>query len=208
MNISKYHHISFDLDGTLIDSLPVMETAWMETINKLHITTPFELYKKNIGLPFKSILNNLHLTEMFDEISKIYFKSTHENIDKIQLYKGVYELIDKIKDSDKSISIITSKPRRNAEAIINKFNLNIDFLVAGDDTEYGKPFHDPFLLLKKYSIECTEKTIYFGDTVNDLIFSVNSKIDYCHCNYGIEGPLSKFILPSPVNINSLTEVKL
>ena len=37
----KYIHFSFDLDGTLIDSLMLMETAWGEVNKRTGIAIPF-----------------------------------------------------------------------------------------------------------------------------------------------------------------------
>jgi len=208
MNIKGYSHISFDLDGTLIDSLPVMEIAWKETCDRLKLKVPFESYKKHIGLPFKIILSNLNLTNMAEEISHSYFELTQKNINNIKLFPGAYDLINKLSLTEKRVSIITSKPRKNAENIIKKFELNIDYLIAGGDTEFGKPFNDPFEKLKRAeNMDFQDRdSIYFGDTINDLIFSVNSNIDYCHCNFGIEGSLSKLIVPRANSINSISEI--
>jgi len=206
INISKYNHISFDLDGTLIDSLKVMEKSWIMTCKKMQISIPFEAFKKHIGLPFRNIMENLSLDFIQDEIAKTYFENTQKNIDLIELYPGAKEVLDNLKKTDRVISIITSKPKLNADNIIKKFGLNIDYLVAGGDTDYGKPFNDPYLKVLKQIENHKVNTIYFGDTLNDLIFSINSKVDYCHCNYGIEGRLSYLILPQPNSISSLEEI--
>ena len=208
MNLRSYSNISFDLDGTLIDSLPVMEIAWKETCDRLKLKTPFESYKKHIGLPFKIILTNLNLMSLAEEISQSYFELTQKNIDQIKLFPYADELLNKLSKTEKKVSIITSKPRRNAENIIEKFELNIDVLIAGGDTEFGKPFHDPFDKLKRVQNNDSQDKdfIYFGDTINDLIFSINSNIDYCHCNFGIEGSLSELMVPRVNSINSLSEI--
>ena len=39
--MSKIKHISFDLDGTLIDSLPIMKVAWESSMVALSLNCGF-----------------------------------------------------------------------------------------------------------------------------------------------------------------------
>ena len=60
--VSKKKLIIFDFDGVLINSEKNMELTWNKTIkNFKEYNIPFKQYKKNIGLPFKKILENLNI---------------------------------------------------------------------------------------------------------------------------------------------------
>ena len=74
--MKKIKHISFDLDGTLINSIPVMKQAWKETMVELGLAVGFENYKRYIGLKFDDIMKKLGLENISNEISLLYFKKT------------------------------------------------------------------------------------------------------------------------------------
>ena len=50
--MDKLKHISFDLDGTLIESKKLMNEAWDYATKKLSIHCDFANYESYIGLPF------------------------------------------------------------------------------------------------------------------------------------------------------------
>lgn len=206
----KYIHFSFDLDGTLIDSLMLMETAWGEVNKRTGIAIPFLNYKRFIGLPFEQILVNLGIVEGVSEIKKIYFDTTASLVQEIKLFDGAADLLERLSSrSDVYVTIITSKPTENAKSILEIFDIPHSTLVGGDMTPFGKPFRDPFLRAEEnlgISRDLRARTIYFGDMVNDFIFTRNCEIDYCHCNFGFHGPLSKHIRSSHMSIDSLRDI--
>ena len=57
----KYSFLIFDLDGVIFDSKKNMEHAWKKTCKKFNLKIRFDLYFKNIGLPFEKILENLKI---------------------------------------------------------------------------------------------------------------------------------------------------
>ena len=67
-------HISFDLDGTLIDSKPLMKLSWDNVNTKLNLGIGWEMYRKNIGLPFSQICKNLSLEGVESEVYDLYFR--------------------------------------------------------------------------------------------------------------------------------------
>ena len=69
----KIKHISFDLDGTLINSIPAMQQAWSETMLELGLAVGFDQYKKYIGLPFSSIMKKLNLDKIEKKNRNIVF---------------------------------------------------------------------------------------------------------------------------------------
>ena len=97
--MSKEKLIIFDFDGVLINSEKNMELTWNKTIKNLkEYNIPFSEYKKNIGLPFKKIQNNLHIKKKdFYTITETYKKNSLYYQNKIKLFKGVKSLIKRLK---------------------------------------------------------------------------------------------------------------
>jgi len=207
MKPTDYDHFSFDLDGTIIDSIPVMEKAWNQVCREFGVTVPFIAYKDKIGVPFNAILDRLGLDELGAEFEQRYFELTGEHIDEIQVFDGFSEFLDKVKASECTTSIITSKPSTNTHAILAKAGITVDAVVCSDEVNLGKPHQESFQhVLNSIKGKTPSRCIYFGDGLPDFIFSVNAGMEYCHCNFGVHGALSPLLFPKPYAINSWKEL--
>ena len=176
----KYNfHLCFDLDGTLIDSFPLMKESW-ENVNKiLNLKVGWEQYKVNIGLHFDEICKNLGLEYEQEKIRSLYFDFNKNNIDKIHLIPGVINLMEEIKRRKISWSIITSKPRYTATDILKYFELNPEILICSDDVSYGKPSIEASNILNNFNKDKNFDRIYYiGDAISDHLFAINSGYEF------------------------------
>ena len=140
-------HISFDLDGTLIDSIPLMKLSWNNVNTKLGLGIGWGAYRKHIGLPFSQICKNLSIESFEVEAYDLYFRFNLENVDKIKPVDGLMECIKWMELNNISWSIITSKPKITTIPILNLFHLKPNILITADDVENGKPRIDSAQLL-------------------------------------------------------------
>lgn len=197
-------HISFDLDGTMINSLPLMKLSWENANSKLKLGIGFEVYRKNIGLSFSQICKNLSLERLELEIYDLYFKFNQENIDKIKPINGLKECIEWMSVSNIDWSIITSKPKITTMPILELFDLNPKVLITADDVENGKPYIDSSQLLTSQLSDKINKIYYVGDTTIDHLFAVNSGFEFIEFNQLSE---NKYILNKRLVISNLAEIK-
>lgn len=197
-------HISFDLDGTMINSLPLMKLSWENANSKLKLGIGFEVYRKNIGLSFSQICKNLSLERLELEIYDLYFKFNQENIDKIKPINGLKECIEWMSVSNIDWSIITSKPKITTMPILELFDLNPKVLITADDVENGKPYIDSSQLLTSQLSDKINKIYYVGDTTIDHLFAVNSGFEFIEFN---QLPENKYILNKRLVISNLAEIK-
>ena len=84
---SKKKLIVFDLDGVLIDSLPNMRYALLNTAKHINQKISFNKYKRLIGLPFEKILSKLKVKGNFKEIKSIYSMYSMKRINKLRINK-------------------------------------------------------------------------------------------------------------------------
>lgn len=197
-------HISFDLDGTMINSLPLMKLSWENVSSRLNLGIGFEEYRKNIGLSFSQICKNLSLERLELEIYDLYFKFNQENIDKIKPINGLKECIEWMSVSNIDWSIITSKPKITTMPILELFDLNPKVLITADDVENGKPYIDSSQLLTSQLSDKINKIYYVGDTTIDHLFAVNSGFEFIEFNQLSE---NKYILNKRLVISNLAEIK-
>jgi len=177
---SEKRHFSFDLDGTLVDSIKVMKIAWTEVREQLDIDVPFSVYQNYIGLPFDKIMRSLDLQDSVNEIKEIYFNSSMKNHRLVNFYPDAITFLGNLRGYDKYISIITSKPRLSAENLLSNLGFQPDLLICGDDSLRGKPDQSVMLEALDISNSKVSECIYFGDMFSDFVFSLNSEVDYIH----------------------------
>ena len=196
-------HLSFDLDGTLINSIPLMKLSWENVNNKLNLGIGWESYKKNIGLPFSKICKNLSIEKLESEVNELYFSYNQKNIEKIRPMNGLNECLKWLDENKIDWSIITSKPRITTDPILNHFNLNPKFLITSDDVENGKPFIDGSKILISQFTKKYKKIYYVGDTTIDHLFAINSEFHYIEFNRQSN---QHILNPRPV-ISNLNDLK-
>lgn len=179
-------HIIFDMDGVLVNSLTLMQKAWeFSGGEKL---ASFDLYKRYIGIPFNQICFKLGIKQ--NKIAKIkekYFDFSHNRIKELKLYDEVYDTIEKLKNSNIKLSIVTSKDYKNAKAILEHFKLKIDCLIAPDSPYYqgrNKPFGDPLLYACVQTHTMPKESIFIGDMQSDYQAAKNANIDFIFASYG------------------------
>ena len=203
----KIKHISFDLDGTLINSIPVMQRAWSETMFELGLAVGFEEYKRYIGLPFSRIIEKFGMEKIENEIESLYFDKTKKYSNQINVVHGAVDILKWCKKNEMTTSIVTSKPRVNTQAIISEKKLDVDFVISGDDLKIGKPFPEPGIkVLEKFDIK-VENMLYVGDMIFDFQFAQNLGVHFIHFTNKGENFLPKTLVNNVRSISKLMEIK-
>lgn len=176
--MTAIRHVSFDLDGTLVDSFGVMRQSWDEATQKLGITCGFESYRRYVGLPFDKILATIGLTSYHDELAELYFEGTRTRQDKIRKIDGTDDVLRSCRQRGLGVSIITSKPSSNAAPLLEELNIDVDKLICADEVAKGKPDPQSALLLCAETKLLPEEILYVGDMVFDLQFALNAGMQF------------------------------
>ncbi|MCG5510656.1 HAD hydrolase-like protein [Ectothiorhodospira lacustris] len=182
-------HISFDMDGVLVDSLAVMELAWKEAMSAVKGDIPFSEYKKNIGIPFFEILQRLGCrSEQLDHISEIYNLVSRKNYRDIRVFDDIADSLARIRAAGLKVSVVTSKNRdRTLELLEQLFpTIKFDAVVTPEDVAEGrgKPCPDPLLLACLKVGADPFNTIYVGDMEVDRESAQRAGIHFVHANWG------------------------
>lgn len=140
----------FDLDGTVIDSMPIHLRAWVDVLREYGIEYPEELFFEFTGIPTHKIVplinkrlnTNLDSNEISIKKEKYYMK----HISSVGIINPVMDIINKYYGK-LPISLGTGSTRIITEITLKELNLNkyFNIYVTADDVINHKPEPDTFL---------------------------------------------------------------
>jgi phosphoglycolate phosphatase/pyrophosphatase PpaX len=213
MNIPQIiKHISFDLDGTIIDSIDTIYVSTIKTLQKLNIShklTPAQ-FRKRVGYHFKDMFKDLNIPVIdFDEYLSIYKDYYFKLMDKSNIYPGVIETLQYLKEKGIKLSLCTTKLQIQADMVIDYFELRNYFsmILGRRDNLENKPSAQPLLFICSELKISPGVSLMVGDTELDIRCGKNAGSRTCAVSYGYrELKLIKEENPDYI-INDITELK-
>jgi len=161
----------FDLDGVIVNTVPLHFKAWQNMFNEYGKEFTFEDYKQKVdGIPrtdgARAILTDLSDDELKKAADKKqgYFLE-YLNKEEIPVYNTTTDLVKALKREDLKRGVISSS--KNCLSILKKVKLDdlFDVIITGNDITKGKP--DPqvfFMAAEKMSVE-PKDCVVFEDAV-------------------------------------------
>ena len=171
MPIPRRRAVVFDLDGTLIDTIPLILASHQHaTRTVLGTALPDELLLSGIGRPL------LHQMRIFDEgraqeLFDTYRSWNHANTERmLRGFEGVDDLLTRLDRADIRVGVVTSKSR---DAVDLAFGIvpppvTFDTVVTFDDTDRHKPEPEPILLALERMGVGPDRAAYVGDAPWDI----------------------------------------
>lgn len=165
--------VVFDLDGTLIDSLPSLTKAANTLLDRRGLPAlPMETVAGFIGhgervflerLIAATALNAAEFDTLLAEYIPIYETAALETL----LMPGAIDALQALKADGVPLGLVTNKPRAPLVPTLEAVALTpyFDVILAGDDLERRKP--DPEPLLEAIRKLGAERCIYVGDSEVD-----------------------------------------
>lgn len=190
--------IIYDLDGTLIDSLPMVS----KIINKIRLKSGKPPISSSSLIPWASlgatdlIVNGLDIPR-FDAQRQleIFRKHYFELIaPKSSLYPGIEDVMNTLTcNMSLKLALCTNKPRKLAEKILVELGINhyFEFINAGGDLPMRKPAVENVLSCLKFFSAMPEEAIYVGDSKVDQVLSLNANIPFVQFLGGYDDGVDK-----------------
>ncbi|MBL6655291.1 MAG: HAD family phosphatase [Flavobacteriaceae bacterium] len=176
--------VIFDMDGTIVDSLPYHHEAWRIFFEENKVEDFSEKLKKYKGGGtldlMKAVYGNIYtvdeLKKMSDDKEIIFRKIYKGNIKPI---KGFLEFIFELKSKDIIIGLASNAIRKNVTLTLNELGVYdlFDNIICGDEVSFGKPNPEMFdktvigFNLKK------DDCIIFEDSIEGVGGAVNAGIN-------------------------------
>lgn len=186
----------FDLDGTLINSVPDLALAINKMLESLEIgPIPLDTFKSFIGNGAKTlVLRSLNYThqdnvpqELFDIAFPRFMDLYKANpCEKTLLYPGVKETLEYLKNEGYKMVICTNKPFNFVEPILEKLDIKKYFnnWIGENSLDEKKPSGVPLVHLAKDSNIAIDNCLMIGDSKNDILSATNAKMESVGLSYG------------------------
>ena len=175
----------FDLDGTLLDTLPTISYYCNLTLREFGLPEiPRERYKYLAGNGAKVLLERMidevgaDREEYFDKMFKFYNKEYDKNVSYLtKAFDGVPELLAGLKEMGISTAVLSNKPDFAAVNVVKLFLGDlIDIAHGGRDSIALKPAPDGVFKIFEEASVSADECIYVGDTGTDMKTGKNSGI--------------------------------
>jgi phosphoglycolate phosphatase len=172
--------IMFDLDGTLVDSVPDLAVAVDKMLTSLgRAPAGLDSVRTWIGngapiLVRRALANDLDHSAVDDELAEralgIFMEAYAEKHEFTVVYPGVRETLKWLQKKGVEMALITNKPERFVAPLLDEMKLGRFFrwIVGGDTMPQKKP--DPaalFFVMKMANVPASQ-SLFVGDSRSDV----------------------------------------
>jgi HAD superfamily hydrolase (TIGR01509 family) len=172
-----FEAVIFDWDGTLADSKPIIIKSFQQVLKELGCKVSNSFIERRIGVGPKNILIEAlkECNLVFDEetINLLEKKKIKIHLDlskKIELYNGVLDLLNSLKDKVK-IALATMSNKEIIDKLLEVKNIRdyFDFVISFDEVKKPKP--NPEIFIKSaLKLNChPEKCVVIEDSIFGLV---------------------------------------
>ena len=176
--------IIFDMDGTIVDSLPYHYKAWKIFFkeNKVeNFSKKLKDYKGGGTLDLMTAVygnkySRKELKIMTDDKEIIFREIYKNNVVPIMGFMDMFELI---KSKNILVGLASNAVRKNVKMILSELKIyeKFDSIICGDEVRKGKP--DPEMFnetVDRFNLK-KEECLIFEDSVEGVSAAVNSRVD-------------------------------
>lgn len=186
VSVSTPELMLLDLDGVLIDSLPVMRSAWEVLEAERGVRVPFEAYAQHLGRPFADIMTLLGLDDT-EGLAEAYEAASIRFSHLARPFPGVEEALRDIVATGCRLGVVTSKSSARAVPMLNRLRSAFSVLRTPDHGR-GKPSPDTLLLALVDTRTDPANALYVGDMAVDQEAARRAGVPYAHAGWGYGSP--------------------
>lgn len=170
--------IVFDVDGTILDTYPLIRASYLEVFRRLKpdFICSEELLKSFFGPPLPDTFRNIVPDEEIDKYVEEYHRVSREKMKEyLRVFPNTFSTLQTLKTLGYKLAIDSNKLE---EAIIESFNVvgldgYFDLIIGYDTVKNPKPHQEGIR-----TIESTfhDSALLVGDSVFDIKTAKNAKV--------------------------------
>ena len=168
----RFPIVLFDLDGTLIDSAPIILASMQHAVTTvLGREIPVEELGMHIG--GQGIVVQMQAIDMAraDDLLEAYKTHNDGLHETLEAFEELVALLPGLKVEGRKLGIVTAKRHRTVGLALARFPAlatAFDVVVGFEDTERHKPDAEPVLLAMERLGGSRDETVYIGDSPFDI----------------------------------------
>ncbi|MDE7079497.1 MAG: HAD family hydrolase [Clostridia bacterium] len=205
--------VMFDLDGTVLDTLPDIAFSANYALKKLGFPEQsMEQIRMAIGHGIRNLLKDLMKREdqeILEECRSIF--QDHYNKNKTlttRPYDGIIELLQSLKDRGNRFFLISNKYDGATQELVTQFFGNVfDGVYGSRDGMLPKPDRAIFDLVCDEHLIDKENVIYIGDSEVDCEFAKNCNIPFIGVSWGFRKKEELIACGAQIIVDSVSELK-
>ncbi len=195
---SQFDLLLFDLDGTLIDSVPQLFLAVEAALACCDLPTvtlaQVQMWIGNgADMLLKRAIQQRHLlvgevdAELFQRVRSAFDTHYHASLSRnFSVFPGVSETLQRLRQAGYRMAVVTNKPAPFVEPLMQAANLLplFDMLLGGDILPVRKPDPAPLLHICEALQIAPARTLMIGDSKNDVLAAQAAAIPVVGLTYG------------------------
>ncbi len=192
----RFSAVLFDLDGTLLDSIPGIVTSLRFSLEQGLGWAPDDAtLVTGIGTPLDEQLlhhAHTHLGRSLSDAELESFRtayidhnlSTHDET--IHAYPGVDEALERLSKAGILQGIVTSKPQSTARRGLGVCGLEdyFEFVIGYDDVVHPKPHPEPIIKALHMASVSPDQAVFIGDSPHDILSGRRAGVSTVAAHWG------------------------
>jgi beta-phosphoglucomutase family hydrolase len=166
--------VIFDMDGVLLDSMPMHLKVWEDIFEKRNIPFSLKIFEKYNGTSTieiaKRIIEEFNLKDEPENIVKEKHDAEKILGKDLKLFPETISILKKLREMNYKIAIGTAAMGGTVEFVKEHFGLDklVDVLVYSAEVEHSKPSPDIFLLAAKELNVKPEECVVVEDAIKGI----------------------------------------
>lgn len=218
MTQSAIKLLMFDLDGTLVDSIPDLAWSADRTLERLGLPLcGVEKTRNYIGNGLYTLIKRILTQDMnkepdpqlYEKAVPIFWEYYGNNVCQFStLYEGTIETLGTLKSQNYKIACVTNKAEAFTKILLRHLQIidMFDQIIGGDTLERKKPDPMPLLYVANTQGIATEQCLMVGDSRHDIAAAKAAGIRVVGVPYGYNHGEDIALSGPDYIVQSLTEL--
>lgn len=181
----------FDLDGTLLDTVPLITTCFQKMFQKYGNTEISTEAVHALFGPGESIIFRQKFGNQWEKVLQDYLECYVQGHNQLQIESWVLDLLKELHAQHIPLAIVTNKERDTTSLTLDYFQLSHYFsmIITAQDVERPKPHPDGIVKILQALDVPAQDAILIGDTMNDKEAARQSGIQFIQALWYVPKPL-------------------
>jgi pyrophosphatase PpaX len=168
----RFRVVLFDLDGTLIDSGPIILASMQHAVRSV---LDREIAREELAATVGGQGLVAQMTQLapdrVDELIEAYRLHNDPLHETLEAFAGMVDVLPRLREDGRRLGIVTAKRHRTVALALDRFpwlDEQFDIVIAHEDSERHKPDPDPVLEALRRLGASPGEAAYVGDSPFDI----------------------------------------